>query len=145
MKRNINPDKKRRVYLKIHGREQFFSIIRFYGELEALQEAVDFLEKKVGTNEEEIKRLLSIGVQKVNLESPKTTQQALDQLAWLIIIQGKLNDICDRIKFLKRKIPPKSLKDILIQALDISKKIFKTKSIRQAEEVIINAIMEYPT
>lgn len=145
MKRKINRDKKREVLLLVSGKQQFLKILSYYGELDALQSAVDFLQKEIGTSEKEIIRLLNIGIQKVRFNTPKTTQQALDQLAWLIIIQGKLNDICDRIRFLKGKIPPKSLKDIIMQALDISKKIFETKSIRQAEEAIIDAIMEYLT
>lgn len=127
--------------LKIHGGYQVIKSMWFVGEIKMLQQAVDFLLEEVGTSEEEIKRLLSIGVQKVNLEPPKTNQQALDQLAWLIIIRGKLNDICDRVILLKGKISPIALKKILMRALDISNKIFKIKLNKKSEEAIIDDII----
>jgi tryptophanyl-tRNA synthetase len=130
MKRKIDPDKKRKVLLSVGAKQQLYEVLGFVGDVDALQLAVDFLEKEANTSIEEIKRLLSAGVQKVNISPYATTkQQALDQLAWLIIIQGKISDIEERMEFVKRKgIDHDFLKKIISMALDISYKIFKEKS-----------------
>lgn len=129
MKRKINLKKKKKVLLTIGAKQQLFDVLGFIGDVDALQLAVDFLEKEANTSIEEIKRLLSAGVQKVNLSPYITKQQALDQLAWLIIIQGKISDIKERVEFVKREgINPDFLKKIISMALEISFKILKEKS-----------------
>lgn len=143
MKRKINRTKKRKILLTIGGKKQLFQITGFYGELKALQEAVNFLES-IGTSREEIKRMLTEGAKNVKLESPKTKQQALDQLAWLIIIGGKWKDIVKLAHFLKeRGANSDFLRKVMIQASEISQKmIFKKKVEEKLTEAIIDFLLK---
>lgn len=126
MRREADPDKKLEVILKVGGKAQLIKIVGFCGEVEALQQAVDFLES-LGTSEKEIKRLLFIGAKKTDSGTFKTKQQALDQLAWLVIIQGKMDEMRKRVLFLKDSGANHDfLKQVVVMALRISSKIYKT-------------------
>jgi len=148
MRREADPKKKLKVTLKVGGKKQLFEITGFYGELEALQEAVNFLEK-LGASKGEIKRMLSEGAKRADLCQFKNKQQALDQLVWLAIIQGKMDEMRKRVLFLKdRDANHDFLKQVIIMALRISSKIYKTsdseKIIAAKASLIVDRIYPAP-
>jgi len=146
MSREANQDKKLQVTLIVSGKKQLIEIIGFCGEVDTLQEVIDFLEE-LGTSEDEIKRLLQIGTIKADLGPFKTRQQALNQLGWLIIIQGQIGDVKKRVDFLKEKcVEHEFLKEVITLALKLSSKLYKTpmddKQIARYIDLIIDGISE---